>query len=177
MEKITVPEQFKPQGTAMRNLFAAAVRAAKELLASAPHFTVEYQDEDGIAYMGLPASSKDHAKQLMMKITQDDKGIHILRIFAPGEAITPKTAAKDEYFSGGFDIMKKLQKKLVKEQKGKESWTNPNLEKSFDKMSLPKGTVWFRPKTKISDPNEPALKSGDQYQEWNGTKWVSRTYK
>lgn len=159
----------------MRNLYAAAVKAAKELLATQPMFTVQYQDKDGIAYMAFPAESKEHAKKIMMKVTRDESGVHILKVFAPGEIPIPK-AAKDEYFSGGFDIMKKLQKKLVKEQK--KSWTNPNLERSFDKMSLPKGTVWFKSTSPSkSDLNEPELKPGDQYTEWTGTEWVSKTYK
>jgi hypothetical protein len=159
----------------MRSLFAAAVKAAKELLATQPMFTVQYQDKDGISYMAFPAQSREHAKKIMMQVTQKESGIHILKVFAPGEIATPR-AAKDEYFSGGFDIMKKLQKKLVKEQK--KSWTNPDLEKAFDKMSLPKGTFWFKPRSPAkSDPGEPELKPGDHYKEWTGTEWIEKTYK
>ena len=158
----------------MRNLFAAAVKAAKELLAAQPMFTVQYQDRDGISYMAFPAKSKEHAKKIMMQVTQNESGIHILKVFAPGEIATPK-AAKDEYFSGGFDIMKKLQKKLVKEQKKSGTIFD---EKSIDKAFLPKGAIWFKPKSLTkSDPGEPELKPGDQYKEWTGTEWVKKTYK
>ena len=158
----------------MRSLFAAAVKAAKELLATQPMFTVQYQDKDGISYMAFPAQSREHAKKIMMQVTQKESGIHILKVFAPGEIATP-IAAKDEYFSGGFDIMKKLQKKLVKEQKKSGTIFD---EKSIDKKFLPKGTVWFKPKSPAkSDPSEPSLKPGDQYHEWTGTEWIEKVYK
>jgi hypothetical protein len=91
-------------------------------------------------------------------------------------------AAKEnnpEYFSGGFDIMKKLQKKLVKEQgkKAVRAPVDPYVEPAFGTVQLQRGTIVFTPKHKPSDPSEPALIPGDKYQEWTGTEWIEKVYK